>query len=127
MAHTAPVVVISRFKEAGAFARKQTEAAVAHALEEAEKSGNRAIERANTRRDYQLPADINREMIGGVTGFIEYPHDYGFYFEFGFRSVPPLPFMRPAGRKMKAIFKADMGDLYRGWRNTYIRLGDPRL
>lgn len=112
------VVIKSRFREAGLFARKQTHEAVQKALEDGEKTANIRVERLNATHGYNLPADVRREGTGYHSGQIRYPHFYGRFFEYGFYSVPGMPFIRPAHRKMRATFKREMGHLFRGFRGV---------
>jgi hypothetical protein len=112
------VILKSRFREAGTWARKQTHEAVEHALEEGEKTANIRIEKGNASRDYQLPADVEKEGTGYHSGLIRYNHFFGVFFERGFYSVAPWPFMRPAHAKMRKVFKQDMGNLFRGFRGV---------
>jgi hypothetical protein len=110
------VVFRSRFREASAHARRETHEAVEHALEEGRKRADIGIERINSSRGYQLPASTEKEGTGYHSGLIKYPEFYGVFFEMGFYNVPPMPFMRPAHRVMRKVFKQDMGHLFRGFR-----------
>jgi hypothetical protein len=112
------VIVQSRFREAGVWATRKTHDAVDHALDEGQKKADTGIEKINASQGYQLPASTEKEGTGYHSGLIKYPEFYGQFFEFGFYSVPPMPFMRPAHRVMRKVFKTDMGNLFRGFRGV---------
>jgi hypothetical protein len=112
------IIIRSRFREAGAHARKRTHEAVQEALGEGEKAANIRIERINATQAYHLPANVVKEGRGYHSGQIRYPHFFGRFFEYGFYSVPGMPFMRPAARKMNSVFKKEMGNLFKGFRGT---------
>lgn len=111
------VVLHSRFKEAIDWADDKTRDAVKKALDEGEKTANITIERTNTRRDYNLPASVEAHKTADKGGFIEHPDWFMRFFEFGTRYIDAAPFMRPGHRKLRSVFKGEMGDLFQGWRN----------
>lgn len=107
----------SRFKEAANWADDKTEDAVKHAVDAGEREANIRLERANSQRGYNLPADVDGSSFG-KSGKIEYPEFYGRFFEYGTVYIDAMPFMRPGHRKMRAVFKSEMGDLFKGWRSS---------
>lgn len=111
-------IIRNDFKKVSIFATKAAHDAVQDALDEGEKTANIGIERGNTARDYNLPADVDKEGTSYHGGKIVYDHPYGPYFEYGFYNVPAMPFMRSAGRKMKTVFKKEMGDLFKGYSSS---------
>jgi HK97 gp10 family phage protein len=112
------VIIRSRFKEAGEHARKQTHEAVSKALEAGEREANIRLERANSARGYNLPANVQKSPLGYHSGKIEYPEFYGRFFEYGTVYIDAMPFMRPGHRKMRKVFKEQMGGLFKGWRRV---------
>ena len=111
------VVLRSRFKEAGRHARKQTERAVEKAVEAGEREANIRIEKANAQRGWNISTDVESEA-SGMSGKIEFPHFWGRFFEYGSVKHDAMPFMRPGHRKMRKVFKQEMGELFSGFRGT---------
>lgn len=97
--------------------------AVDAALKAGEETANQKIERTDAARDYNLPADVDHERIGFQSGKIVYDHFYGRWFEYGTPHIQPMPFMRPAHRKMRKVFIGLMGTEFEGWvkRKAQVR------
>jgi HK97 gp10 family phage protein len=92
---------------------------VRHAVDAAlivgENTANQRIERNDARKDYNLPADVDKERIGFQSGKISYDHWWGRFFEYGTVYIPAVPFMRPAHRAMRQTFIGLMGSEFDGW------------
>lgn len=110
------VVLRSRFKEAIDWADDHTRDAVAKALDEGEREANKRIERGNTQRGYNLNASVDAHKTADKGGYIEHPDWFMRFFEFGTVYIDAIPFMRPGHRKLRSVFKSEMGDLFQGWR-----------
>jgi HK97 gp10 family phage protein len=89
--------------------------AVDAALVVGENTANQRIERNDARKDYNLPADVDKSRIGFQSGKIEYGHWWGRFFEYGTVYIPAVPFMRPAHRLMRKTFIGLMGKEFDGW------------
>lgn len=79
-----------------------------HALNEGEHEAEKRLERVDDRRGYDLPINIEQEKTGFQSGKIFYDEWYGRFFEYGTVRIPAAPFMRPAHRKMRKVFLADL-------------------
>lgn len=115
------IVLQSHFKEAIREADKETREAIEKAVREGEKAANIAIERTNTRRGYNLPTTVesfHSEKSGGIQAGSEF---WWKFFEYGTVFIDAVPFIRPGHRKMRAVFKEEMGELFEGWRTLRRR------
>jgi len=80
------------------------------ALNAGEGEAEKRLERVDDTRGYELPIDVEQENIGHQSGRIYYEPWYGRFFEYGTVYIPAAPFMRPAHRKMRKVFKDTMAD-----------------
>ena len=80
------------------------------ALDEGEHEAENRLDRANDSRGYNLPSDIEQKKTGFQSGKIVYPEWTGRFFEYGTIHIAPMPFMRPAHRKMRKTFLDELGD-----------------
>ena len=90
---------------------------VQHARDEALIEGveetRKRIEKGAASRGYDLdPFVVEKENIGHQSGRIFVPTENWYYkfFEFGTVHIPAIPFIRPAHRKMRKVFREEMGD-----------------
>lgn len=109
------VRIVSRFPAATAAAHEVVRLARDQALLAGENEANDRISRNDMALGYDLPADVTKETIGFQSGKIVYEHFYGHFFENGTVHIPAIPFMRPASRKMRTVFKAVMGSQFEPW------------
>ena len=85
-------------------------------------SGHRATETAHIadRIDWNVEPLEGRVYEHGTRG--ERSTFYARFVEYGTVKMAPIPFIRPAHRKMRAIFKAKTGgDLFRGFKTTKVK------
>lgn len=92
------------------------------ALNAGEGEAEKRLERIDDTRGYELPIDIKQENIGFQSGRIFYEPFYGKWFEYGTVRIPAAPFMRPAHRKMRKVFKDEMGDQFEKFVRRRVRL-----
>jgi HK97 gp10 family phage protein len=88
--------------------------AIKKALDAGEAEAEKRLERVDDTKGYNLPIDISQEH-GPLNGKIEYAEWYGRFFEYGTVFIPASPFMRPAHRKMRSVFKSVMADDFEGY------------
>lgn len=113
------VIVVSRIPDAGRHASKRTREAVEKAVDAGETEANIRIERGNASRGWNIATTVEGEVFGsGKSGKIEWPEFYGRFFEYGFYSEPAMPVIRPGHRKMRKVFKEEMGSLFQGFRGV---------
>lgn len=91
------------------------------AINAAEGEAEKRLERVDDTRGYELPIDIKQEHQG-LGGKIEYAPWYGRFFEYGTVYIPASPFMRPAHRKMRKVFKDTMADDFEGFVRKKARV-----
>jgi HK97 gp10 family phage protein len=70
---------------------------------------------ADRRHEGLRPPDRHRPVAVKDSGQIEYDPWYGRFFEYGTVYIPASPFMRPAHRKMRKVFKDEMGANFEPW------------
>ena len=104
------VTLVSRFPAATKGMYDAFSHARDKALDEGEAEAERRLERANDSRGYNLPTEIQQEKTGHQSGLISYGQFYGRWFEYGTVHIAPMPFMRPAHRKMRKRFLDELGD-----------------
>lgn len=83
------------------------------ALIEGQEETRRRISKGAAARGYDLdPFVVEKEDIGFQSGriFVDSENWYYRFFEFGTVFIAPIPFMRPAHRKMRKVFRQEMGD-----------------
>jgi len=117
------IVLESRFPAVKEAAHDLVRSARSAALNAGEHEAEKRLERIDDTRGYELPIDIGQENIGHQSGRIFYDPWYGRFFEYGTVRIPAAPFMRPANRKMRAVFLGMMGDELEGFirRRAKIR------
>jgi HK97 gp10 family phage protein len=101
---------------------------VQHARDEALIEGveetRRRIEKGAASRGYDLdPFVVEKENIGHQSGRIFVPSEKWFYrfFEFGSVYIAPIPFIRPAHRRMRKTFVDEMGDQFEKFVRRRVR------
>jgi hypothetical protein len=92
------------------------------ALNAGEGEAEKRLERIDDDRGYELPIDVKQENIGFQSGRIYYEPFYGKWFEYGTVRIPAAPFMRPAHRKMRKVFKDTMADDFEGFVRRKARV-----
>ena len=115
------VVLESHFKQAIDVASDRFSDAIEKAIDAGEREANIRIERTDAQRGYNLPASVESHKLGEKSGYIEHPMWQMRFFEFGTVYIDAAPFMRPGHRKMRAVFKEEVGDLFKGWRTLRRR------
>lgn len=114
--------LISRFPAAKAAAHDVVRHARDLALNVGEGEAEKRLERIDDTRGYNLPIDIGQEKTGFQSGRIFYDPWYGRFFEYGTVNIQAAPFMRPAYRKMRKVFIAEMGANFEGWIKRRARV-----
>lgn len=112
---------MSRFPAAKKGAADAIEHAVSRALDHGEAEAEKRLERIDDTRGYDLPIEIEQSQQG-QSGKIEYEPWYGRFFEYGTVHIPAAPFIRPAHRKMRKVFKDELGDTFEGFVRRRVRL-----
>jgi HK97 gp10 family phage protein len=112
----------SRFPAVKAAAHEAVRHARDKALDAGEHEAERKLELVDNSRGYDLPIDVGQENIGFQSGRIFYEPWYGRFFEYGTVRIPASPFMRPAHRKMRKVFKDDMGDNFENFVRRRARV-----
>ena len=92
------------------------------ALDEGEAEAEKRLERIDDTKGYELPINIEQRTIGHQSGLIEYNEWYGRFFEYGTVFINASPFMRPAHRKMRKRFIAELDDNFEGWVRRKARV-----
>ena len=105
-------VLISRFPAAVAAAHATVRHARDMALNAGEAEAEKRLERIDDTRGYELPIDIGQATLGHQSGKIFYDQWYGRFFEYGTVHIPAASFMRPAHRRMRKVFKEEMGESF---------------
>ena len=109
------VTLTSRFPAAKRGMWEAVSAARDKALNEGEAEAEKRLERANDAHGWNLPMDIEQEKTGHQSGLIRYPDWWGKFFEYGTVYIQPAPFMRPAHRKMRKVFRDELGEEAPKW------------
>lgn len=118
----AKLKLVSRFPAAKEGAYDAVKNARRLALNAGEGEAEKRLERLDDTRGYELPIDVDQENIGHQSGRIFYDNWYGKFFEYGTTYIPASPFMRPASRKMRKVFLAEMGDKLEGFIGRRARV-----
>lgn len=113
-------VLVSRFPEVKKAAREAVQKAVDQALAHGESEAEKRLERIDDTRGYELPINIEQQKDRDG-GKISYDPWYGKFFEYGTVRIPAAPFMRPAHRKMRKVFKDVMADDFEGFVRKRVR------
>ncbi len=92
------------------------------ALNAGEGEAEKRLERVDDTRGYELPIDVKQENIGHQSGKIYYEPWYGRFFEYGTVRIEAAPFMRPAHRKMRKVFRDTMADDFEGFVRRRARV-----
>lgn len=111
----------SRFQEVKKAARDAKREAIRLAVNVGEGEAEKRLERIDDTRGYELPIDVKSET-GDDEGKIVYEPWYGRFFEYGTVRIPAASFMRPAHRKMRKVFVAELGDNFEGWVKRRARV-----
>lgn len=104
---------MSNFPAAKKAGWEAVQAARKMALDAGEHEAERRLERVDDTRGYDLPINIEQENLGHQSGRIFYEPWYGRFFEYGTVRIRASPFMRPAHRKTRKVFLAEMEGLDR--------------
>lgn len=114
----------SRFPQVKKAAREGLQAAVDKALVEGQDEAQQRIQRANDRHGYNYdPFQVRRKDFpeGGGMIFIHSEKWYYRFLEYGSVYIPATPFMRPAHRKMRKVFKQEMADDFEKFVSRRVR------
>lgn len=107
--------LVSRFPAVKEAAHDAVRHARDLALNAGELEAERRLEKIDDSRGYELPIDIEQQNLGHQSGKIVYDQWYGRFFEYGTVNIPASPFMRPANRKMRKVFKDEMAENFEGY------------
>lgn len=118
----AKITLESRFPAAKAAAHEAVRHARDRALNAGEGEAEKRLERIDDTRGYELPIDVQQENIGFQSGRIYYEPWWGRFFEYGTVHIEAAPFMRPAHRKMRRVFKDEMADNFEGFVRRRARV-----
>ena len=114
-------IINNRFKHVTGQAIDGTRDAVNKAIDAGEAEAKSRLSRGESQRGYALNTlydSIKSEKTGTLQGRVKAGGDeawWGRFFEFGTVHIAPIPFMRPASRKMRKVFKDEMGDIFKGY------------
>lgn len=125
----------SRFPQAKKGAADAVTHAIKEALVEGQEEAQGRIERARDKTGYDLDPFVvwqkhfkraDGELEGGMI-FIHSDWWYYKFFEHGTVFIPATPFMRPAHRKMRDRFKAEMGDNFEKFVTRRTRMSSGQV
>ena len=111
----------SRFPEVKRAARAAVRESIRLGVNAGEGEAEKRLERIDDTRGYELPIDVKSET-GDDDGKIVYEPFYGRWFEYGTVHIPAAPFMRPAHRKMRKVFRDSMADDFEGFVRKRARV-----
>lgn len=115
----------SNFKIAKDAAHDGLHVAIDAALTEAQDEAQKRIRRVHDQKGYELDAaEIRRKDFPDDEGGMIYVHSEKWYyrfFEYGTVFISASPFMRPAHRKMRRVFKDKMEGDFEKWIRRRVR------
>ncbi len=111
----------SEIKEAKAYARDQLEDAIRKAVDAGEEEAHKRLRRHPGTDPEHIDAEIFSES-GGLDGKVVSPVWYSRFVEYGTVRTAAIPFMRPANRRMRRVFRQEVGeDLFKGLKSSKVR------